>query len=102
MRRSTTEIRQRSAPTDLAIGDRGANQLALTANTPEVGESRETIAVNYKGSDLAIAFNPAYLMDPLRALEEDEVFLELNDELSPGVLKVNGPFLYVVMPMRLS
>ena len=28
--------------------------------------------------------------------------LELIDELSPGVLKVNGPFLYVVMPMRLS
>jgi hypothetical protein len=26
----------------------------------------------------------------------------LIDELSPGVLKINGPFLYVVMPMRLS
>ena len=31
-----------------------------------------------------------------------EVYLELIDELSPGVLKINGPFLYVVMPMRLS
>ena len=29
-------------------------------------------------------------------------FFELIDELSPGVLKINGPFLYVVMPMRLS
>ena len=27
---------------------------------------------------------------------------KLNDELSPGVLKINGSFLYVVMPMRLS
>jgi hypothetical protein len=26
----------------------------------------------------------------------------LIDELSPGVVKINGPFLYVVMPMRLS
>jgi DNA polymerase-3 subunit beta len=41
-------------------------------------------------------------MDPLRALENDEVFLELTDELSPGVIKVNGPFLYVLMPMRMS
>jgi DNA polymerase-3 subunit beta len=78
------------------------NQLAITANSPDVGEARETMSVNYKGKDLAIAFNPAYLIEPLNALAEDEVFIELIDELSPGVLKINGPFLYVVMPMRLS
>jgi len=78
------------------------NQLAITANSPDVGEARETMSVNYKGKDLAIAFNPAYLIEPLNALTQDEVFIELIDELSPGVLKINGPFLYVVMPMRLS
>lgn len=78
------------------------DNLAITANTPEVGEARETLAVNYKGNDLAVAFNPTYLMDPLKALENDEVFLELTDDLSPGVVKINGPFLYVIMPMRLS
>jgi DNA polymerase-3 subunit beta len=80
----------------------GKNTLAITANSPEVGEARETLAVNYKGNEIAIAFNPRYLIDPLAALGEDEVFFELIDELSPGVLKINGPFLYVVMPMRLS
>ena len=80
----------------------GKNNLAITANSPEVGEARETLAVNYKGKEIAIAFNPRYLIDPLNALTEDEVFFELIDELSPGVLKINGPFLYVVMPMRLS
>jgi DNA polymerase-3 subunit beta len=78
------------------------NNLAITANSPEVGEARESIAVNYKGKDMAIAFNPKYMIDPLSALTEDEVFFELIDELSPGVLKINAPFLYVVMPMRLS
>jgi DNA polymerase III subunit beta len=78
------------------------NNLAITANSPEVGEARESIAINFKGKDMAIAFNPAYLIDPLNALPNDEVFLEFIDELSPGVLKINGPFLYVVMPMRLS
>jgi DNA polymerase-3 subunit beta len=78
------------------------NNLAITANTPEVGEGRESIAVNYKGKDMAIAFNPIYLMDPLKALDNDEVFLDLIDELSPGVVKINGPFLYVLMPMRMS
>lgn len=80
----------------------GKNSLAITANTPEVGEARESLAVNYKGKEMAIAFNPRYLIDALGALGEDEVFFELIDELSPGVLKINGPFLYVVMPMRLS
>jgi len=80
----------------------GKNNLAITANSPEVGEARESIAVNYKGKEMAIAFNPKYMIDPLNALSNDEVFIELIDELSPGVLKINGPFLYVVMPMRLS
>jgi DNA polymerase-3 subunit beta len=78
------------------------NNLAITANTPDVGEASETIAVNYKGKDVAIAFNPGYLIDPLNAISDEEVYLELIDELSPGVLKINDPFLYVVMPMRLS
>jgi DNA polymerase sliding clamp subunit (PCNA homolog) len=55
-----------------------------------------------QGQALAIAFNPKNVIDPLNALDNDEVFIELIDELSPGVLKINGPFLYVVMPMRLS
>ena len=78
------------------------NQLAITANTPEVGEAREVLTMNYKGKELAIAFNPTYLMDPLKALETDEVFLELTDELSPGVVKSTESMLYVIMPMRMS
>src|ERR1043165_4230921 len=77
------------------------DNLAITANTPDVGEARESIAIKYKGKEFAVAFNPAYLMDPLKALAEDEIFFELTDELSPGVVKINGPFLYVIMPMRM-
>ena len=78
------------------------NTLTITATTPEVGEAKETLSINYKGKELTIAFNPQYLMDPLRNLDADEVFMELTDELSPGVIKINAPFLYVLMPMRLS
>jgi DNA polymerase-3 subunit beta len=80
----------------------GKNNLAITANSPEVGEARESLAINYKGKELAVAFNPKYLIDPLNALGDDEIFIELIDELSPGVVKIKAPFLYVVMPMRLS
>ena len=42
------------------------------------------------------------LMAPLRNLAEDEIFLDLIDEMSPGVIKIQSPFLYVLMPMRIS
>src|SRR5712664_1230162 len=78
------------------------NNIDITANTPEVGEAKESLPVQYKGRDFSIAFNPEFLMAPLRNLTEDEVFLDLIDEMSPGVLKIQTPFLYVLMPMRIS
>ena len=99
LRRAEIMTSEKSNSVKLAFGK---NKLEITANSPEVGEAKESLAVNYKGPEMAIAFNPKYMIDPLNALPNDEVFLELIDELSPGVLKINGPFLYVVMPMRLS
>jgi len=81
----------------------GENTLTITTNSTDVGEGEERIAINYKGQELAIAFNPLFLIHPLEALDgQDEVFFDLVDELAPGVIRINGPFLYVVMPMRLS
>jgi DNA polymerase III subunit beta len=99
LRRAEIMTSEKSNSVKLAFGK---NKLEITANSPEVGEAKESLAVNYKGPEMAIAFNPKYMIDPLNALPNDEVFLELIDELSPGVLKINGPFLYVVMPMRLT
>lgn len=78
------------------------NSLTLTTNTPDIGDFSETIAVRFNGENFAIAFNPAYLIEPLSVLKEDTIYFELTDHMSPGVIKINGPFLYVVMPMRLQ
>lgn len=78
------------------------NNIEIAANTPDVGEAHESMPVSYKGPDMAIAFNPDFLMAPLRNLPNDEVYLDLIDEMSPGVIKIQSPFLYVLMPMRIS
>lgn len=78
------------------------NNVDITANSPDIGEARESIAIAYKGKDVSVAFNPMYLMDPLRNLTNDEVFIDLIDEMSPAVIKIPAPFLYVLMPMRVS
>ncbi len=78
------------------------NRLEILATAPEIGEARETMDVKYKGPDIAISFNPAFLMDPLKALTTDEVFLDLMDDTSPGVMRSTISFVYVLMPIRVS
>ena len=80
----------------------GEGEVKLSASSAEVGEAEESMPVKYNGREMAIAFNPDYFMAPLRNLSNDEVHLDLIDELSPGVIKTNEPFLYVIMPMRTS
>jgi DNA polymerase III subunit beta len=79
-----------------------SNLLELTAQSPDFGEAHESMAIGYSGPDLQVAFNPVFLMDPLRALAKDEVFFEVKDEVSPGVFKTLESFVCVIMPVRLS
>lgn len=80
----------------------GKNKIVISTTTVDVGEARETIPVKYAGKEITVAFNPDYMMDPLRNLANDEVFFELTDAMSPGVIKTDSPFLYVLMPMRVT
>lgn len=77
------------------------NLLEITAASPDFGEAHESLAVEYSGPDLQVAFNPNFLLDPLRALTKDQIFFELKDEVSPGVFKTDANFLCVIMPVRL-
>ncbi|MFZ9748074.1 MAG: DNA polymerase III subunit beta [Opitutaceae bacterium] len=78
------------------------NLLEITAQSPDFGEAHESMAISYSGPDLQVAFNPAFVMDPLKALTKDEVFFEVKDEVSPGVFKTLDNFVCVIMPVRLS
>jgi len=78
------------------------NQIEVTANSPDVGEAQEVMDVIYQGKPMQIAFNPEFLQAPLRNLETTDVYLDLIDEMSPGVLRIEGTFLYVLMPMRVT
>jgi DNA polymerase-3 subunit beta len=79
-----------------------SNLLEIFAASSDFGEAHESMAIGYSGPDLQVAFNPAFLMDPLKALTKDEVFFEVKDEVSPGVFKTLEIFICVIMPVRLS
>jgi len=78
------------------------NTLLLSTNNPEVGEANEELSIDYTGESISIGFNSRYLMDVLMAMDRDTITLELNDSLSPCLVKEEGNDAYkcVVMPMR--
>lgn len=81
------------------------NLVEVSASSPEYGEAKESFAVAFDTEkEVQVEFNPQFLMDPLKALDKDEVIFEFNDGLSPGVLttqpQANDKFLCVIMPVR--
>lgn len=76
------------------------NKLVISRSTPDIGESREELVSEYSGKELLIGFNPAYLIDVLKNLQEEEIYFEVSDLEKPGVIRNNG-YVSLVLPMRI-
>ena len=79
-----------------------ANELIVSEVAAQVGEVKDVVPIKYGGETIDIVFNPMYVMDPLKAIDEDEIYIELNSASSPAVIKCSVPFLYVMMPLRIT
>ena len=77
------------------------NRLSIAASSPDVGAAEGELTVKYNGPKITAIFNPEFMADPLRNLTSDEIYVELNDSMSPGLIKSDIPFLYVLMPLRI-
>src|SRR5437763_707437 len=79
-------------------------KVEVTSSSPEFGEAKETLSVDYNDASMQICFNAQYVMDFLGAVDTDIVALELKDEVSQAVMKPVGTegydYTYVIMPMR--
>lgn len=75
------------------------NLLEIFASSPEYGESHESMAIQYEGEEVQLVFNPIFIIDLLKALSNDEVILEFQNNMSAGVFKTNANFLCVIMPL---
>lgn len=93
-------LAQSGSPVRLELAEGGAK---LGAGSQDLGEASEGVEGKFEGEALTVAFNPAYLLDGLNAVEGAEVVLSCRDGLKPAVLRApddeNG-FLYLVMPVR--
>ncbi len=76
----------------------------VTTSSPEFGEAREPIAVDYAGTGMTICFNAQYVLDFLNVVDVETVALDVKDDVSQAVLTPVGAdgysYTYVIMPMR--
>lgn len=73
------------------------NKLTLSSRSPDTGEAKVKAEVDYEGDDLEVAFNPAYLLDGLKAWGDD-VVLKLKDSSSAAIIVAENHS-YVIMPV---
>ena len=78
------------------------SKLTVTSAASDIGEAKDEVPIKYAGEKIEIMFNPSYVMDPLKAIEDDEIEINLNNGHSPAVIKCSIPFLYVLMPLRIN
>lgn len=77
--------------------------LELSSRAPEMGNSQVTVDLaNYDGSPIEIGFNPTFITDVLKVIEQPEVIMELKAPNKPGLIRSGNDFTYVVMPVNLQ
>jgi DNA polymerase-3 subunit beta len=94
-------LAQKNAPLLLSFAP---GELTVSAQTPDVGEARESLPVAFQGEPLEIGFNPDFLRAGLEAIEEGDVVLKLISPLRPGLIEAadESRFQYLIMPIRLN
>jgi len=119
LRRVSLLANERSRAVKVALAK---GKLEISAKNPELGEARETVAVDYVGDEMEIGFNAKYILDFLSVVNTTRVAFELKDEATQGMLRpvidaapaksskgkqaqdskaAQEEYKYVVMPMRI-
>jgi DNA polymerase-3 subunit beta len=86
-----------------AVFDFNDNRLLVSATNPEIGESKEDMAIAFDRDRINVAFNPKYIIDILNAIEGDNVVLNIHSEDKPCIIEGvdDKSYLSVIMPMRI-
>ena len=91
--------KDKKSPVKMAIGIDGIVLSCISDN----GDAKEILSAVVEGKDIEIGFNPRYVIEALKAIEDEEIIVEFNSSISPVIIKpvVSNEFIYVVLPIKL-
>ena len=72
--------------------------------TNQTGDAKEEVFISTEGKYLEAGFNPKYFLDCLKAIDEEEIFVEFGSNISPCLVKSveNNDYVYMILPIRLK
>ena len=70
----------------------------------QTGDAKEEIYVETEGKELEIGFNPRFFLDALKAIDDEEVYLEFGTNRSPCIIKpvADGNYIYMILPIKMK
>ncbi len=79
------------------------NNIEITSKSEE-GNVKEEVMVTKEGNDLLIGFNSKYLIDVLKVIDDENITMYFNTNVSPCLVKpISGDsFEYLILPVRIS
>ncbi|MGH7596782.1 MAG: DNA polymerase III subunit beta [bacterium] len=83
-------------------------KVTISAEDVQVGgEARETLATQYEGKAMDIGYNAQYVLELLRHVDSEEVFIKLKDPgsaaiVEPAQQKEGEAYMMLLMPIRLN
>jgi len=88
---------------NLIIFKLNSNNLTIES-TSEYGNAEEIIDIDLEGEELKIGFNSKYILDLLKVVENEELYLEFQGNLNPCIVRLVGAnhFMYLVLPVRIG
>ena len=73
--------------------------------TNQTGDAKEEMFVTTEGKNLEAGFNPKYFLDALRAIDDDEIFVNFGTSISPCIIRPveeDGDYTYMILPIKLK
>ena len=80
------------------------NDLLTVTSRSEEGNVRENVYISKEGKELVIGFNSKYLLDSLKAIDDENIAMLFNTPISPCLIRpVEGnEYEYLVLPVRIT
>ncbi len=97
---SSTVEKEKKYPVKVQV-DIGKITISCTNQT---GDAKEELYVSTEGKNLEAGFNPKYFLDSLKAIDDEEVYVEFGSSISPCLIKSteNNDYTYMILPIRLK
>ena len=73
--------------------------------TNQTGDAKEELYLSTEGQNLEVGFNPKYFLEALRAIDDDEIYINLGTSISPCIIQSveeTGDYKYMILPLRLK